>query len=319
MSAHDPERPLNGERQPKHFMSEFEGKNRNYIVHLSLSCSGPDKATTRTGPTGVIQRRDSADLKFTTGDVDWLHSHFREPRPDSATIEKHFRCVNPQKADFLRTIDEAIAHLAQYRSNLDWDGGGLVLVYAGHGTEHTGAIVFPNEILEPEELARYLARRMPKSHRRLRVDLFFDSCFASVFVAHFLAYAWSELEDFLFPCTFFAAALPDEYAWEMPKLGHGVFTHAYKTESEYPSLAQPRLLLIVKMLWNRWRKKEPQRLSMGGVSYITNGAQHSLEYENGHFQLHGAGGFDILDLKSVSVANIISGIKREQIDLLYQS
>ena len=114
--------------------------------------------------------------------------------------------MNPQKADFLRTIDEAIAHLAQYRSNLDWDGGGLILVYAGHGTEHTGAIVFPNnELLEPEELARYLARRMPKSHRRLRVDLFFDSCFASVFVAHFLAYAWSELEDFLFPCTFFAA------------------------------------------------------------------------------------------------------------------
>ena len=317
-------------------MSELEGKKRNYIVHLSLSCSGPDKATTRTGPTGVIQRRDSADLKFTTGDVDWLHSHFMEPRPDSATIEKHFRCVNPQrpdsatiekhfrcvnpqKADFLRTIDEAIAHLAQYRSNLDWDGGGLMLVYAGHGTEHTGAIVFSNELLEPEELARYLARRMTKSQRRLRVDLFFDSCFASAFVAHFLAYAWSELEDFLFPCTFFAAALPDEYAWEMPKLGHGVFTHAYKTDIESPSLAEPRLLLIVKTLWNRWRKREPQRLTMGGVSYITNNAQHSLEYENGYFQLHGAGGFHISDLKSVSVANIISGIKREQIDLLYQS
>ena len=58
---------------------------------------------------------------------------------------------------------------------------------------------------------------------------------------------------------------------------------------------------------------------MGGVSYITNDAQHSLEYENGYFKLHGAGGFHISDLKSVSVANIISGIKREQIDLLYQS
>ena len=285
-------------------MSELEGKNRNYIVHLSLSCSGPDKSTTRTGPTGVIQRRDSADLKFTTGDVDWLHSHFMEPRPDSATIEKRFRCVNPQKADFLRTIDEAIAHLAQYRSSPYWDGGGLMLVYAGHGTEHTGAIVLPNALLEPEELARYLARRMPKSHRRLRVDLFFDSCFASAFVAHFLAHAWSKLEDFLFPCTLFAAALPDEYAWEMPKLGHGVLTHAYKTEIESPSLAQPRLLL------NRWRKREPQRLIMGGVSYITNDAQHSLEYENGCFQLHGAGGFHISDLKSVSVANIISGIER---------
>ncbi len=291
-------------------MSELEGKNRNYIVHLSLSCSGPDKSTTRTGPTGVIQRRDGADLKFTTGDVDWLHSHFMKPRPDSATIEKHFRCVNPLKADFLRTIDEAIAHLAQFRSNPDWDGGGLMLVYAGHGTEHTGAIIFPNALLEPEELACYLARRMPKSHRRLRVDLFFDSCFASAFVAHFLTYAWSELEDVLSPCTLFAAALPDEYAWEMPKLSHGVFTHAYKTETESPSLVQPRLLLIVKTLWNRWRKREPQRLNTGGVSYITNDAQHSLEYENGFFQLHGAGGFHISDLKSVSVANIISGIER---------
>ena len=134
---------------------------------------------------------------------------------------------------------------------------------------------------------------MPKSHRRLRVDLFFDSCFASAFVAHFLTYAWSELEDVLSPCTLFAAALPDEYAWEMPKLSHGVFTHAYKTETESPSLVQPRLLLIVKTLWNRWRKREPQRLNTGGVSYITNDAQHSLEYENGFFQLHGAGGFHI--------------------------
>ena len=178
---------------------------------------------------------------------------------------------------------------------------------------------FPNALLEPEELARYLARRMPKSHRRLRVDLFFDSCFASAFVVHFLAYAWSELEELLFPCTLFAAALPDEYAWEMPKLGHGVLTHAYKTETEYPSLAQPRLLLIVKMLWNRWRKREPQRLTMGGVSYITKGAQHSLEYENGYFKLHAGGSFDILDLKSVSVANIISGIERVRSDPGLQS
>ena len=293
-------------------MNDFEGKNRNYIAHLSLSCSGPDTVTTRTGPTGVIQRRDGANLKFTTGDVDWLHSHFMEPRPDSATVEKHFRCVNPQKADFLSTLDEAIAHLAQYRSNPDWDGGGLVLVYAGHGTEHTGAIVFPDALLEPEELARYLARRMPKPHRRLRVDLFFDSCFASAFVAHFLTYAWSEFEDVLFPCTLFAAALPDEYAWEMPKLGHGVLTHAYKTEIGSPSLAQPRLLLIVKVLWSCWRKREHQRLRMGGVSYITNGDQHSLEYENGDFTLHGAGSFHISDLKSLSVANIISGIERER-------
>ena len=292
-------------------MAELEGKNRNYIVHLSLSCSGPDKATTRTGPIGVIRRRDSADLKFTTRDVDWLHSHFMEPKYDSATVEKHFRCVNPQKADFLRTIDEAIAHLAQYRSNLDWDGGGLVIVYAGHGTEHTGAIVFSDAVLEPEELAHYLARRKPKSHRRLRVDLVLDSCFASAFVAQFLTCAWNELEDYLFPCTLFAAALPDEYAWEMPTLGHGVFTHAYKTEGEW-SLAQPRLLLITRILWSRWRKKDPQlqRLTMGGVSYITNGDQHSLEYENGHFQLHGAGSFNISDLKSVSAANIISEIQR---------
>ena len=291
-------------------MTEFEGKNRNYIVHLSLSCSGPDTPTTRAGPTGVIQRRDSADLKFTTGDVDWLHSHFMEPRPDSATFEKHFRCVNPLKADFLRTLDEAIAHLAQYRSSPDWDGGGLVLVYAGHGHDCTGAIVFPDAFLEPEELARYLACKMPKSHRRLRVDLFFDSCFASAFVAHFLTYAWNELEDVLFACTFFAAALPDEYAWEMPKLGHGVLTHAYKTGIESPSLAQPRLLLLVKTLWDRWRKREPQRLIMGGVNYITNGRQHSLEYENGDFTLHGGGGFHILGLESVTVASIISGIDR---------
>ena len=291
-------------------MNIFEGKNRRYGAHLSLSCSGPENAATRTGPAGVIRRRDGADLRFTTGDVDWLHSHFMEPRPDSSTFTRHFRCVNPKKAEFLRTVDEALAYLSQYRSNPDWDGGGLVIAYAGHGNERTGAIVFPDAIVEPEELARYLARKMPKSHRRLRVDLVFDSCFASAFVIHFLAYAWTALEDSLFPCTFFAAALPNEYAWEMPKLGHGVFTHAYKTDVESPSLAQPRLQLIAKTLWNRWTKREPQRLTLGGVSYITNGDQNSLEYENGHFQLHGAGGFDILDLDSVSVANVITAIER---------
>lgn len=274
-------------------MRDFEGKNRRYISHLSLSCSGPDKATTKTGPTGVIQRRDSANLEFTTADVDWLQSHFMKPRPDSAKVEKYFPCVNPQKADFLRTIDQAIAYLSQYRSNPDWDGGGIVIVYAGHGTEPTGAIVFSDALLEPEELARYLARRTPKSHRRLRVDLFFDSCFASAFIAYFLAHTWNELDEFLFPCTLFAAALPGEYAWETPTLRHGVFTHAYKTEIE----------------WNPLRPIEPQRLFTAGVSYITDGEQHSLEYENGYFEVHGSGGFHIVDLKSVSVENIISGIK----------
>ena len=45
-----------------------------------------------------------------------------EPRQDSSTFIKHFRCVNPKKADFLRAVDEALAYLSQYRSSPDWDG-----------------------------------------------------------------------------------------------------------------------------------------------------------------------------------------------------
>lgn len=269
------------------------GKNRLYKAYISVSCSGPEALQEKRGPAGMIRSRAAADLRYTTADVDWLYSHFRQPNYDTGTQEHHIRLVNPDLKQFTDATRQAASFLHAFTSHEDWEGGQITLLYAGHGAENSGALVLRDHHLSAEELLNSLSTLVPHTSRRCRLDVVLDSCFSAAFITSLLAKAHKSYAETFFPCTLFAASLHDEFAWEFPRFGHGVWTHSFMMQTSHPNLAQSGWNFLLQMLWRRWLRKECQQLYNGGVSFITEGSQHSMGYENGHMEVHGKGYFDV--------------------------
>jgi hypothetical protein len=225
--------------------------------------------------------------------VDWLYGHFRQPNYDTGKREHHIRLVNPDSKRFADATRQAASFLNTFVSAEDWEGGQITLLYAGHGAEDTGALVLRDHQLSAEELLEGFSMVVPHTSRRCRLDIVLDSCFAAAFITSLLAEAHKSYAETFFPCTLFAASLHDEVAWEFPRFGHGVWTHSFMMQGSQPNLAQPRWKLLFQVLWRRWLRKEHQQLYNGGVSFITEGDQHSMGYENGHMEVHGKGYFNI--------------------------
>lgn len=287
------------------------GKNRKYLVYISISCSGPEK-TEKFKLKGIkFRERSGADLRYTTSDCDWFFSHVRGDAYTKDHASKHIRLINPTSGEFADALSDSLQFLSQFLGEKDWDGGGLVLIYAGHGLKQSGSLVFTKKCLplEARDMLFYISNIIPRSGRRLRIDAFFDSCYSGGFVANLLHAAHNEFNDLIFPCTLFAASLPDEPALESDKLKHGVFTYSYMQADNVPSLSQPRWLLIIKMLIYTKLGKNKLRLIEGGVSNLTDGRQHSIEYENGYLEVHSKGAFRI-ESDSYEVRDLYEALSR---------
>ena len=289
----------------------MHGKNRKYLVYLSVSSSGPAQGEIIKINRNIFRTRSGANLKYTTSDCDWFYSHAHtEPYTENQTT-KHIRLINPTSTDFAYALTESVLFLKQYIDEPDWDGGGIVLIYAGHGLKNTGALVFTNKCLplEARDFLSFLATEMPRSNRRLRIDALIDSCYSGGFIANLIYAAHHEFGDSMFPCTLFAASLPDEPAVESDKFKHGVFTYSYIQGDQFPSFTQPRWLLLIKVFLYTKLGKDKCRLIEGGVNYLTNGRQNSMEYENGHFEVHSKGSFRI-ESEQYNISDIYSSIKK---------
>lgn len=271
------------------------GKSRKHIAYLSVSCSGPAHGTTERIRGTKYRTRDGADLKYTTADCDWFYSHVKREEYVKGLETKHYRLVNPTSNEFADALEDAISFLANFSDRADWDGGSIVLLYAGHGMNTTGDLVFANNSLplDAQDFIAFIAERIPKSEHRLRIDALVDSCHSGGFLAKLLWASHNHYSDKIFPCTLMGASLPDEAALESDRIRHGVFTFAYMEEYKIPSLAQPSWKLIPKLCWYKFRKRDLRRLFSGGVSFLTRNRQNSVEYENGHMEVHGKGAFDI--------------------------
>ena len=188
------------------------GKNRKYIAYISVSCSGPELGS-KSKVRGIsLRTRNGANLQYTTADSDWFFSHVQEEAYTEGCETKHFRLVNPSSREFAGVLEDAVNFLNQFSNEADWDGGAIVLIYAGHGQENTGNFVFTPKCLplNARDFIVFLANKTPNSGHRLRVDALIDSCYSGAFIAHLLWAAHNEYNDKIFPCTLFAASLPDE-------------------------------------------------------------------------------------------------------------
>lgn len=280
-------------------VTEFHGKRRKHKAYITVSCSGPDLPTTRSGTFGTRCSRASADLRFTTADCDWFYAHLTAPDDDTGMAEEHFRLVNPSRADLFEAITAAGKFLSQHVGAPEWDGGQTTFVYAGHGAPSTGAWVLKDGEVTAQELAGRVAAAIDQRRRRCRIDLICDSCFAGAFFADLLAYCWGPASDRLFPCEAVGAALSDEEAWEYPSFGHGVFTYAFKAMFEPLMLGQPSLPRHPRI-----GIRDTDRLRSGGVSWLTDDEQHAFEYTNGHLEVIGGGHANLHSRESLSSAEI---------------
>jgi hypothetical protein len=262
----------------------------------------------------LIRCRVGANLKYTTADADFLYKHFSSRNADTCPKDIHVRLVNPKLHDLFDAIRDISKWLNLFTGQPDWGGGCIHFIYAGHGRKDHGALVFLDGDLRAEDFLQHVALHTNPGEHRRRIDVVLDSCFSGAFITTMLADAFENHAGTIYPCSLFSAALHDEYAWEYPRYGHGIWTAAFSQQLKSPNLNTNRFWLIVQVLLRRFTRAEHKELYNGGVSYMTANNQHSFYYENGAFQVDGAGSFDLSDsdtIDAVELQRMLANARRQ--------
>ena len=219
------------------------GKHRKWLAFLSVSASGPEFSPLLEQKGYLARTRMAADLRYTTADVDFLESYFKGPNYDSGDIETHERLRNPRRDQFFRSLRNIGLWLGSFCSELDWDGGGFMLCFAGHGRQGDGALVLEDGIVTPKDLVETLAEmaREISPPGRLRVSVALDSCHSAAFITELLDYCFREYHDLVVPFMVFASCMEDEFALEESSLGHGMWTYVFSVQPSAPCPLAPLL------------------------------------------------------------------------------
>lgn len=242
---------------------------------VEVACSGPaEEAATVEGPLGPIGSKASAHLTYAIADVRaWSSLDDGPPPMGEDCLRGRIAVEEATRVDVLDAVAEASSRLNAHNDHSS--GGTLDFYYSGHGLPD-GALSLADGALHAEELAEAWVRG--NTHNSIRhIRFVLDCCYAGMVMARLLLHPghWSSyvLRDG------WAASLPSEEAFELPRLGHGVLTYV-KT--------RPDPLAIV----DDWKasKHEPSEEELRGlrridretVHYLTNGRQHALDLINGH-------------------------------------
>lgn len=255
-------------------------KHRRWEAFISVSASGPESSIKFETAGRFLRTRMAADLRYTTADVNFLYSHFREPESDRPRNDDlHIRLVNPSKAEVLAAIEQAGKWLLTHRDNADWDGGGLHFNYAGHGKENYGSLVLNTDIFHVDEFLESIcsvATRM-SSPQRLRISVVLDSCHSGAWVTRLLERCFNDKSDLIVPFNLFASCMHDEYAFEDSSIGHGLFTYCLSVQTVAPGSFGARAILPD----NTFGPALAIAVGERGCSFLSAGAQNPVSYWNG--------------------------------------
>ncbi len=255
-------------------------KHRQWEVFVSVSASGPEfsKFFERSGHT--VRTRMAADLDYTTADVDYFYEHFTEPEPDRPRREeKHIRLVNPSRDEVLGGLSAALEWLGTFRTDPQWDGGGLHFNYAGHGAGPDGALVLHDETLSVDD---FLAHLDPLAVEvsppgQLQLSAVLDSCHSGRWITGILDSCFHERSQHFVPFNLFAACMHDEFALEDSSLGHGLFTYCFSVRPDTMGSYGAQAVLPD----NGFGPSLSIAAGGLGCSLLSAGAQNPLAYWNG--------------------------------------
>lgn len=249
------------------------------MANLFVSASGPEFSPIFEQAGYYSRTRMAADLRYTTADIDFLEPYFKEPHYDSGDEEFNQRLVNPTRSEFFFALQRIGAWLEGFRDHPDWDGGGILLCFAGHGREGDGAFVLSDGIVTPDDLIEVLTwiagRVSPPG--RLRLSGAFDSCHSGAFLTTLLDAALDKHRDLLVPFHLDAACMEDEYADEDSGLGHGLFTYCLSVRP--PTLGS--LSAVAIQPDNTFGPSLAIIGSVLGCSLLSAGSQNPVSYWNG--------------------------------------
>lgn len=205
-------------------MAQVKTKQRNWEAYVSVAASGSDGASPQYGHA---YPKEFAQLKYTSKDVDYWAGWWEQSWGPAHTLHEV-----RHEADYTSVtaaLDDVGRWLCEASVNPDFDGGSIVFCYSGHGRENDGALSlnqgtcfdaddFVNACLEIQQACL--------GDRRLRIGLILDSCYSGAFLLNALETLLHEHGDRLYPDYFYAACMPDEQAWELPAVEHGLATHS---------------------------------------------------------------------------------------------
>jgi hypothetical protein len=267
-----------------------------YVSHaatITISCSGPEKVVPAYGPGGVRQSRAGADLRFTKADGKFFDEHFGENGIDYSIVSRQW-LIEPAVNELKEVLHNAAVALSYHAGKEGWNGGGIIICYAGHGADISGALILRDGHVTAQELGQWIVDEAIPSEGPRHVDLVLDSCFAGGFLAEFLAVA-SQNSRSLRIIDARIASLHNEKAWEHRELGHGTWTYTFRSSFEPHNLSgSAELATAVNVNDQRIIQKELHRFVPNPVTYLTEGQQHVVEITNGHYvEVQGGGSFSL--------------------------
>lgn len=287
-------------------------KRRKWQAVLTISASGPEFSPLFKQHGYFFKPRMAADLRYTTADVDVLESYFRTGDYDSGEEEIHLRLRNPTREQFFGALYDIERWLGNFRHDPDWDGGSILLCFAGHGQQGDGALVLTDGIIAPSDLIGSLTRIASNVSRpgRLRISATLDSCHSAAFTTELLDACFNKHSELIVPFHVDASCMHDEFAWEEDGLGHGVFTYCFSARGSSPT----SLAATAVQPDNTYG---PSLAIVGdemGCSLLTAGEQNSVLYWNGTGHLEVCG--RVIDLfesgKCMSLEEMWERLQRER-------
>lgn len=243
---------------------------------MLIACSGPaQSAESGEGPRGRSHPRLKLIWSTRSPTLRRGHGTHTAPPPMGEECLRHKTVLREAtRQDVLDAVAEAHDRLNSHNDHSR--GGTLDVFYSGHG-DPNGDLVLADGPLAPEGLADLCGRGNSSGDCR-QVRLVLDCCHAGMTLARLIVHSghWSSyvLRDA------WAACLPRQEAFELPRLGQGVLTHTRLREDA---------LAIVNRIRGAGREPTPaeiklvQQTNRESTQFLTNGRQHALDLINGHF------------------------------------
>lgn len=244
-----------------------------YQAHVQVACSGDEQGPAQgVGPVGKFSSKSRTRLAYAVKDVSAWASRFARGTEAGIADQVGFQVVleEPSRDQVAEAVAEAIERLDFYFE--EHSGGSLNFVFSGHGAAN-GDLLLRDQALSIDELMDWCAAGRAGERRRMRhLRLVLDSCYSGAALARMILHpAHGDrvvLRDAL------AACLPNQEAFELPRLKHSVLTHT-RLRPYADALPDPG--------WTAHDLTEYRRAERESTQYLTNGRQHALDLVNGHF------------------------------------
>lgn len=250
------------------------GKKRRWQANVSVAASGPGFTPGARDVTGFgAYSKAAAELRYTIADVAYLSEEWRTP-PYAAPFEFHASEYGGDYATVLDALARAKNFLIEGSLDPDFDGGSLLFAFSGHGREGDGTLwLDDNTFLSADDFvgACVDTAQAAPGRGRLRLSILLDSCYSGAFLLRTLERTLHEHADLLVADYFMAAAMPDELAWEVPVLGHGLSTFCFSVRPQAPG----SMVATADGMTTTWG------IAAGpeGCSLVTSGQQNPVVYD----------------------------------------